>query len=604
MSIDKIRKTIECHNMISQGDSVVAGLSGGPDSVCLFHALCELKKELGISSIYAVHINHGLRGAESDGDERYVKELAASLGVECISFNYDVNKEAQSRGMSTEEAGRLLRYDAFEKVRRQKNAQRIAVAHNLNDQAETIIMRIMRGTGIKGLAGIDYVRSDGVVIRPVLDMSRSEIEDYCEVNGLKPRIDSTNNEPIYTRNKIRLNLLPAIVRDFNPNIVSALVRLGKQAAEDEDFISAEAVKYMDSELYCESAINDENLVAGNESGLQTREMNYNKKVRAEKDSGTVLGSGICGGGHQNIIGINSQLQLDGIYCSEWSSDCCHDGGKAINTKTESNINNKKSQERTPDSRIKINPDNENINKSYKEMVLKNPGVETINRKCRRWNQQECSLWIDGFAELHPAAAKRVIRLCAKRAGLEQNMDAAHIENIMELIYSGIESRETDISKGYYARLSYGRLWFLKRNIKSAKIEQAVRVPYEDLLEKGAAELRAGGRTIYMRLIQEAGGKPEAQRRNSEVFLYIDFDKLTAMGGAVLRNKLPGDRIRPKGMRGSKKLQDFFVDRKVPKHLRETTVLLACGGRIVAAGKEVSAECVQSVETMRILTIEY
>ncbi len=601
MIIDKIRKTIEYRSMISPGDRVVVGLSGGPDSVCLFHGLCALKEELGIGRIYAVHINHGLRGAESDEDERYVKKLAESFKAECISFNYDVNAEAQAWGMSTEEAGRMIRYSAFEKVRRQKNAQRIAVAHNLNDQAETIIMRIMRGTGVKGLSGISYIRSDGVVIRPVLDLSRQEIEDYCKQNGLEPRIDSTNNEPIYTRNKIRLNLLPEIEREFNPNIVSALVRLGSQAAEDEDFMSAEAVKYLDSKSYRESAIDNEYLKSG--CKLSEDEVLMRKRMHDEKDSDMVLSVDVKGDNQHQSMKSNSQSQLNDANYTGQDLEYNQVEGKNINTETAGDINDRESQTSNLISGIKICADNKNSNQSHEEMNLKNPEAEIINKKCRRWNQQECSLMLDGFSRLHPAVAKRVIRLCAKRAGLDQNMDAAHVESIIELIGSGAESKETDITKGYYARLSYGRLWFLNRK-NSSKIESAVAVPYEELLEAGIAEVQAGGISIYMRLIQADGEKPAAKRQDCKVFLYLDFDKLTAMGRAAFRNKLPGDRIRPKGMKGSKKLQDFFVDRKIPKHLRETTVLLACGGRIVAAGKEVSAECVQSVETMRILTIEY
>ncbi len=518
MIIDKIKKTINRYDMISSGDGVVVGLSGGPDSVCLFHVLCTLKEELGVRSIYAVHINHGLRGAESDGDEAYARELAESCGAEFISYNYDVNKIARDMGVSTEEAGRHMRYCAFERVRNEKKAQRIAVAHNMNDQAETILMRIMRGTGIKGLAGIEHVRRDGVLIRPVLDISRSEIEEYCEENSLKPRIDSTNGQPLYTRNKIRLELLPMMAQTFNPNITAALIRLGRQAAEDEDFIYREAEAYVDGEEI----------------------LSNSQSASGDSDSGD---------------------RMEGTYSGRWSG-------------------------------------------------------------------QEQSLALKGFSALHPAVAKRAVRICAHRAGLEQNMSAVHLDEIATLAASGTEAKELDIADGYYVRLSYGKLWFLQRDTGGARIGTPVPVPYETLLQSGEAGVCAGGRLIHMRLDEVQAGDPQRQADgrfvgavredrmsaantgrigqgfDDPVCICVDFDKLMALGQAVFRNKRQGDRIRPIGMQGSKKLQDFFIDRKIPRHLRGTMIILECGGRIISAGKETAAECALSGETQRILTIEY
>ena len=200
---------IKKYNMINFGDSVVIGLSGGPDSVCLLSVLRELRPVLGIKSIHAVHINHMLRGDESMGDEAFAKDVAEKFGATFDAVRYDVKKMAAEQDAGEEETGHRLRYMTFEIFREKYGAQRIAVAHNRNDQAETVLMRLLRGTGIHGLAGMEYMRDDGV-IRPLLDTPRSEIEAYCEKKGLAPRFDSTNADTYYTRNKLRLSVLPLL----------------------------------------------------------------------------------------------------------------------------------------------------------------------------------------------------------------------------------------------------------------------------------------------------------------------------------------------------------------------------------------------------------
>lgn len=242
MITDKVRNTILNNRLIEKGEHIVIGLSGGPDSVCLFHILCQLRQEMDIQ-LHAVHINHGLRPGAADEDQNYVEVLCEKYEVPCQSFSFDVNRIAREEGISSEDAGRQVRYRSFFEIAERITAEmggsvKIAVAQNMNDQAETILMRILRGTGTDGLCGIEYLRTekeDGVIIRPLLDVSREEIEAYCRENCLHPQIDLTNLEPIYTRNKIRLELLPYLSKNFNTNIVMALNRLSKIAKEDKDY---------------------------------------------------------------------------------------------------------------------------------------------------------------------------------------------------------------------------------------------------------------------------------------------------------------------------------------------------------------------------------
>jgi tRNA(Ile)-lysidine synthase len=220
--------------MIKDGDKVLVALSGGPDSVCLLHVLYMIRQELGIS-IGAAHINHLLRGDDSFEDESYVEEMCAALGIPCFRKRVDIESMAKEKGISSEMAGREARYGFFNEVMKEEGFNKVAIAHNANDQAETILMRVMRGTGIDGLVGIRPVR-DRVYIRPILCITREEIEDYCVSNNLNPRIDRTNLESIYSRNKVRLEMIPFIKNNFNKDIVESLNRLASLANIDSEYI--------------------------------------------------------------------------------------------------------------------------------------------------------------------------------------------------------------------------------------------------------------------------------------------------------------------------------------------------------------------------------
>lgn len=212
--------------------------------MCLFHVLMNLKEELNIE-IHPVHVNHLFRPGAAEEDQRFVEDFCRRFGLECRTFVVDCNARAREEGISSEEAGRNARYEAFYQVAEEIMEReaipgdriRIAVAQNQNDQAETLLMRIIRGTGPDGLAGIDYIREGkkGIrIIRPLLDIPREAIESYCLENRLEPREDHTNKEAVYTRNKIRLKLIPWIEEQFNPEIREALIRLSAIAREDRE----------------------------------------------------------------------------------------------------------------------------------------------------------------------------------------------------------------------------------------------------------------------------------------------------------------------------------------------------------------------------------
>jgi tRNA(Ile)-lysidine synthase len=240
MSIQKqVLETIKRFSLIQKGDSIVVGVSGGPDSVCLLHVLYSLADELNMGKLYAVHINHMLRGEESDCDAKYVTDLCSKLGIELFIKECNIKQISKEEGISLEEAGREARYEQFNLVCKKTGAEKIAVAHNKNDQAETILLNIVRGTGLEGLRGMDYV--NGRIVRPLLGTDRKAIVEYCAYKELNPRIDSSNLENIYTRNKVRLDLIPYIDRLFQTDITDKLVKTSIILKEDNDYIEENVI---------------------------------------------------------------------------------------------------------------------------------------------------------------------------------------------------------------------------------------------------------------------------------------------------------------------------------------------------------------------------
>ena len=235
--LSTIRKTMDRHHMIGNGDCVLVALSGGADSVCLLSALCKMREILNIK-VAAAHLNHMIRGREADSDEAYAAELCTRLGVPFYAERVNVPKLAKERGISEELAGRYARYDFFEKICKTNGYDKVATAHNKNDRAETVLMRVLRGTGIDGLCSIKYTRDN--IIRPLLDVERADIEGYCTENTLDFCTDSTNSSSEYTRNKIRNELLPMLEKSFNPSVIESLCTLADNSVEDSEFLNGYA----------------------------------------------------------------------------------------------------------------------------------------------------------------------------------------------------------------------------------------------------------------------------------------------------------------------------------------------------------------------------
>lgn len=228
----KVLKTIRDFSMLQPGDSVVIGYSGGADSSALLEFFCKNREELGLREILAVHVNHQLRGEEAKRDEEFVKKRCASKGVRCFVLSRDVRRLAGQNRESLEACGRRVRYEAFEEFAARYHAK-IATAHTLDDNAETILFHLARGTGLKGLCGIPPVR--GNIIRPLIACSRREIEEYLKQAGLDFCTDSTNLSGEYTRNRIRRSILP-VLEQINPAVRQNIGRMSGILRQENDFL--------------------------------------------------------------------------------------------------------------------------------------------------------------------------------------------------------------------------------------------------------------------------------------------------------------------------------------------------------------------------------
>ncbi len=243
--LEDVLKTIQKYNLINSQDRIVIGVSGGPDSMCLLDILNKLKEKLNIE-IFVAHINHMIR-KEADEETEFVKNFCDEIGVKCFVKKIDVIKKSTDEKIGTEEAGRKARYDFFEEVMKTVGANKIATAHNANDNAETVLMNIFRGTGTQGLKGIEPIR-DEKFIRPIIECERADIENYCEQNNLNPKIDLSNFENEYTRNKIRNIIIPELKKEFNPNIIKALNKLSVLAKQENEFIQNYVENLVENEL--------------------------------------------------------------------------------------------------------------------------------------------------------------------------------------------------------------------------------------------------------------------------------------------------------------------------------------------------------------------
>lgn len=240
---EKVDSFIAEKALLEKGESVLVGLSGGADSVALLVVLCRLAQRRGWT-VRAAHFNHGIRGVGAEEDELFCRDLCDEMGVPFYSETGDVPAYAKENGLSIETAGRLLRYDFLGRIAQRTGCPRIAVAHHMDDNAESILLHMIRGSGLYGLTGIKPLRSG--VIRPLLGVRKREIEAYLESEGILYRTDETNLLPEGSRNRVRLDIVPYIEKHLNPAVVPTLCSMAELLSEDEAYLYGEAKRAYDA----------------------------------------------------------------------------------------------------------------------------------------------------------------------------------------------------------------------------------------------------------------------------------------------------------------------------------------------------------------------
>ncbi len=472
----RVREQIKKEELIKNGMHIVIGFSGGPDSMCLFDILCRLAEPMELR-LYPVHVNHRFRPGAAEEDQAFAEQFCRQRGWPCTSFVYDCAAIAEKEGLTSEEAGRKARYEAFGRVAagllaKGVAAERIAiaVAQNANDQAETILFRILRGTGTDGLAGIAKKRYEKIhvetaevesfletagaarnvkiaVIRPLLETPRDAIEQYLAQRQLTARIDHTNTEAVYTRNKIRLQLLPYLAEHYNENILAALNRLGNIAKTDKDYLWQQTEQAFQDALISDEAVREEKTYA---FAGETERTDIARSTEPSK----------------------------ALYLS-----------------------------------------------------------------------------LDRLEAMHPAIRARVYQKALSSIGMEENFSSAQLAAIEKIRLSESPSAEAELADGYRAVRVYEKLKFDRRTETDASEQPKFRIwrtdtaAYRQMLESGKLGLHGAFR---------AGDLPEDAM--PEIRTRRDGDFLT----------IPG---------GRKKLQDFFVDEKVPKSNRDEIPVLAYGNSV-------------------------
>ncbi len=249
MLITEVEQTIKKFSMLKCNDRVVVAVSGGPDSVALVYILNKLKKKWRLF-LHLAHLNHLIRKEEADADRVFVENLADKLKLPLSCESIKITDFSKKEKLSVEEAARKVRYDFLRRVAGKNSARKIALGHNRDDQAETVLMRFLRGSGISGLRGIPPKRLSGdfLIIRPLIELSRKQILRFLSAKDIPFRIDSSNLENLYFRNRVRNQLLPALEKNFNPNIRELLVNFAENISADFDFLEQAALRRFKSVL--------------------------------------------------------------------------------------------------------------------------------------------------------------------------------------------------------------------------------------------------------------------------------------------------------------------------------------------------------------------
>ncbi|NOX96881.1 MAG: tRNA lysidine(34) synthetase TilS [Nitrospirae bacterium] len=493
MILEKVRRTIEAYGMLNKGDTVVVAVSGGPDSTALLNLLFSLEKEFPLS-LHLAHLNHMFRGKEAEKDALYVKRLARKFGLPVTVGKRNVPALIKSRKLSPEEGARQARYEFLQKVAGKVNAGKIAVGSTADDQAETVLMKMLRGSGLKGLTGIAPMRPltpselfqppednalnlkpstfnfQPYIIRPLLEVSRLEIEEYLKKTGLRPRVDASNRDMVYLRNRIRQELLPHLAENYNPHIKSLLSGMARVLQADEEYLTGITEKI------------------------------FSRTAKVEKN--------------QQVIVDMKRLKR--------------------------------------------------FHLSIQRRVLRK-GIESVKGDLR-------------------------------------GISLTQLDDILKIVNSP-GGLEIHLPEDVVARYRYGDLVIFKKGQRKKRVPGGPLAP-------GGVGLTVPGETevgeLKIRIRCSLLPREKVRLPEKDSFLpgvaYFDFAKIKLP--LLIRNRKRGDSFRPLGMRGRKKLKDFFIDRKIPREEREEIPLLVQGKDILwVVGHRQGEEAKVTGKTKEVLRVE-
>ncbi|MCD7761829.1 MAG: tRNA lysidine(34) synthetase TilS [Lachnospiraceae bacterium] len=536
--IQTIFRTIEEYHMIEPGMRVIAGVSGGADSVCLLYALRCYRRKVPFE-LLVVHVEHGLRGRESLEDAEFVEQLCAGWKLPCRVAAARVRQRADMEGLSIEEAARAERYRIFEETGREWNADRIAVAHNRNDQAETVLWNLARGSSLKGLGGIRPVQ--GNRIRPLLFTERKDIEDCLQRAGLLWRTDRTNLETEYTRNRIRLSLLPQMERDLNPQASRHIAEAADRLRDVQDYIDRMTDEAAGRCIAVEDEDTDETagrcIAAEGESADQPPQRVPQSRIGFRSERSVVI----------RLEAYKKEERLIRQELLRRALQLCADG-------------NKKSG-------------------------LKNIGAVHIHM-LEELTDMDCGKRCDLPGGIRVVREDGILRFLKHRGAAGMRMGSACAgENSAGFALSDSDNvPETDSGK--------------RKAGECAAIE--LPVPGQ-ISPDGIAGSIYGGISVTTELMPNSPELKKCFLEEKKYTKWISYD--TIKDNLLFRTRQPGDYLVVNAEGGKKKLKDYLIDQKIPRDKRDRILLLADGSHILwAVGWRLSEAAKVTDETRQVLKI--